>query len=82
MLTQLLSMKSNSVLGISLPRKIVTQIDAERGDVPRSRYLLRILENVLEYKDSKQCDSEKNSDQDSIDHNAVESEVVNLSTST
>jgi hypothetical protein len=75
-------MKSNFVLGISLPKQIVLQIDAERGDVPRSRCLLRILQNVLEYKDSKQYDIEKNSDQDRIDHNAVESEVVNLSTST
>jgi hypothetical protein len=37
-------MKSNLVLGISLPRQIIGQIDSERGDVPRSRYLLRILE--------------------------------------
>jgi metal-responsive CopG/Arc/MetJ family transcriptional regulator len=74
-------MKSNSVLGISLPKQIVTQIDEKRGDVPRSRYLLRILENVLEYKDSKMCKIEKNNDHDRLDHNAVESEVVNLSAS-
>ncbi len=37
-------MKSNLVLGISLPRQIIGQIDSERGDVPRSRYVLRILE--------------------------------------
>ena len=30
--------------GISLPRDIVEKIDLERGDIPRSRYVLRILE--------------------------------------
>ncbi len=30
-------------VGISLPRHIVSKIDAKRGDVPRSRYILRIL---------------------------------------
>ena len=74
-------MKSNLVLGISLPRQIVGQIDSERGDVPRSRYLLRILQNVLEYSDSKQCKIGKNNDQDGLDHNAVESEMVKQSPS-
>ena len=43
-------MKSNLVLGISLPRQIVGQIDSERGDVPRSRYVLRILEKQYALK--------------------------------
>ena len=31
-------------VGISLPSKILSKIDAERGDISRSRYLLRIIE--------------------------------------
>jgi hypothetical protein len=34
--------KVNSV-GISLPSEIISKIDAQRGDVPRSRYILRVL---------------------------------------
>jgi metal-responsive CopG/Arc/MetJ family transcriptional regulator len=75
-------MRSSFVLGISLPKQLVKQMDAQRGDIPRSRYLLRILQNVLEYSNSKQHKIIKNIDQDRIDHDAVESEVVNLSTST
>ena len=30
--------------GISLPRDIIEEIDNERGDIPRSRYILRILQ--------------------------------------
>ena len=31
-------------IGISLPRDMIEQIDKERQDIPRSKYLLRILE--------------------------------------
>jgi metal-responsive CopG/Arc/MetJ family transcriptional regulator len=37
--------KINSV-GISLPTEIISKIDAERGDIPRSRYILRVLQNT------------------------------------
>jgi hypothetical protein len=33
-------------VGISLPRNIIGQIDADRGDISRSRFLLRIIERV------------------------------------
>jgi hypothetical protein len=42
-------------VGISLPKKIVTKIDYERGDIPRSRYVLRIIEKLYKRGD----DSEK-----------------------
>jgi metal-responsive CopG/Arc/MetJ family transcriptional regulator len=36
----------NSVpIGISLPIELVKKIDKERHDVPRSRYILRLIEN-------------------------------------
>jgi hypothetical protein len=49
-LSSILNMQSNFVLGISLPRQIIRQIDSERGDVPRSRYVLRILEKQYALK--------------------------------
>jgi hypothetical protein len=41
--------KVNSV-GISLPAEIISKIDAERGDVPRSRYILRVLQDTKRRK--------------------------------
>jgi metal-responsive CopG/Arc/MetJ family transcriptional regulator len=34
-------------LGITLPKSIVDQIDKVRGDIPRSRYILRALEDYV-----------------------------------
>jgi metal-responsive CopG/Arc/MetJ family transcriptional regulator len=34
-------------LGITLPKSIVDQIDNVRGDIPRSRYILRALEDYV-----------------------------------
>jgi metal-responsive CopG/Arc/MetJ family transcriptional regulator len=34
-------------IGISLPKQILSRIDTKRGDVARSRYLLRVIENAL-----------------------------------
>jgi hypothetical protein len=39
-------MQNTIGVGVSMPKNIVSKIDAERGDVPRSRYLLRLLEKV------------------------------------
>jgi hypothetical protein len=35
-------------IGISLPRNVLSQIDGERGDIPRSRYILRILQGIYQ----------------------------------
>jgi hypothetical protein len=37
-------MQQTIAVGISLPKKIMSQIDSERGDVSRSRFLLRLIE--------------------------------------
>ncbi len=37
-------MQQTISVGISFPKKIIEQIDIDRKDVPRSRYLLRMLE--------------------------------------
>jgi len=35
------------ITGISLPEKMITYIDNQRGDINRSKYVLRILEKAL-----------------------------------
>ena len=35
-------------MGVSLPKRVYQEIDAQRGDIPRSRYILKILEECLE----------------------------------
>jgi hypothetical protein len=42
--------KSKST-GISLPADIMNKIDTERGDVSRSRFLLRLVEQVYREKE-------------------------------
>jgi metal-responsive CopG/Arc/MetJ family transcriptional regulator len=34
-------------LGITLPKSIIQKIDQKRGDIPRSRYIRRAVENIL-----------------------------------
>lgn len=60
------------LVGISFPKNILTRIDYERGDVPRSRYLLRVLENALQSEGKEEwkrdSDDKKTTDnQDSLD---------------
>jgi hypothetical protein len=45
MLTKLT--KEKVVTGICLPRNLKETIDRKRGDIPRSKYIYRILERVL-----------------------------------
>lgn len=42
-------------VGILFPQYILTRIDSERGEVPRSRYLLRVIQYTLQSKDNKEC---------------------------
>ncbi|MDQ6862798.1 MAG: hypothetical protein M3044_03125 [Thermoproteota archaeon] len=39
-------MQSSIAVGISLPANIIKKIDTERGDVSRSRYVLRMIEKI------------------------------------
>jgi hypothetical protein len=41
-------MQKYNATGLSLPNEILARIDAERGDISRSRYILRQLEKVLQ----------------------------------
>jgi hypothetical protein len=47
-------MKRYSSTGLSIPIELIHRIDAERGDVSRSRYLLRLLEKAYEEKQTKE----------------------------
>jgi metal-responsive CopG/Arc/MetJ family transcriptional regulator len=39
-------MKRYNSTGLSLPNELIRKIDSERGDVSRSRFLLRLIERV------------------------------------
>jgi metal-responsive CopG/Arc/MetJ family transcriptional regulator len=41
-------MQRNVPIGISLPEDVVSTIDTKRGDVSRSKYLLRILQKTYD----------------------------------
>jgi hypothetical protein len=60
--------KVNSV-GISLPAEIISKIDTERGDIPRSRYILRVLRDTYSKgnKLGRGNTATKNNSQDSPD---------------
>ena len=46
-------MQNKIAMGISFPKKMIKNIDQERGDVSRSRFVLRLLEQVYEEKKAK-----------------------------
>ena len=43
-------MKRYISTGLSLPGELLRKIDTERGDIPRSRFLLRLIERAYEDK--------------------------------
>jgi hypothetical protein len=45
--------KNAQRLGISLPNDIIEHIDFLRGDIPRSRYILRLIETGLDIGENK-----------------------------
>ena len=47
-------MQSSIGIGISLPTEFMEKIDTDRGDVPRSRYVLRILEKQYEARQMRE----------------------------
>lgn len=36
--------------GISIPVELMTKIDQERGDVTRSRYIVRLMQRGMKYR--------------------------------
>jgi hypothetical protein len=45
--------------GISLPVQLMQKIDSERGDIPRSRFIFRLLEKIYDASKDREC-CEKN----------------------
>ena len=41
------------VMGVSMPRNLREQIDKKRGDIPRSKYISRVLERQIEHENSE-----------------------------
>ena len=39
-------MQNTISVGISFPKKVIEQIDIDRKDIPRSRYLLKMLQGL------------------------------------
>jgi metal-responsive CopG/Arc/MetJ family transcriptional regulator len=46
-------MQNKIAMGISFPKKMIKNIDRERGDISRSRFVLRLLEQAYEEKRQK-----------------------------
>jgi metal-responsive CopG/Arc/MetJ family transcriptional regulator len=42
-----MNMQSSIAIGISLPKDVLSKIDKQRGDLPRSRYLLRMIKSYV-----------------------------------
>ena len=42
---------NSKMLGISLPNEVLLRIDRDRGDIPRSKFLVKLIE--LAYKTNK-----------------------------
>lgn len=40
-------MSTKAHIGVSLPKETIAKIDKARGDISRSRFLWRILEEIL-----------------------------------
>jgi len=48
----MLTREHKIVMGVSMPRNLREQIDQKRGDIPRSKYISRVLERQLEHENS------------------------------
>ena len=46
----MLTKEHKIVMGVSMPRNLREQIDQKRGDIPRSKYISRVLERQLEHE--------------------------------
>jgi hypothetical protein len=53
-----IAMDKTVKLGITLPKSIILKIDKKRGDIPRSRYILRSIENYLSSGSSSSKDTD------------------------
>ena len=61
-------MQTSISVGISLPKKIMSEIDTERGDVSRSRFLLRLIEDKLPAEKRQGRNLQIKKTNDPVDH--------------
>jgi hypothetical protein len=47
--------KQTKPVGISVPKELLEKLDGERGDVSRTRYVLRIIEQYYQRKQNNGC---------------------------
>jgi metal-responsive CopG/Arc/MetJ family transcriptional regulator len=48
----MLTKEHKIVMGVSIPKNLRELIDQKRGDIPRSKYISRVLERQLEHENS------------------------------
>ena len=53
-IVKIIVMQDSIAVGVSLPKEIITKIDHDRGDISRSRYMLRLLERIYRSQESSQ----------------------------
>ena len=56
-----LTIKNNAPFGFSLPKDLIELIDRERGDISRSKYVLRLIEKSLCNTNNDKKHNKKNS---------------------
>jgi hypothetical protein len=54
LLTMIPKKKEYIISGISFPKGILSKIDKDRGPIPRSRYLLKLIEIAYKTNEIKQ----------------------------
>jgi hypothetical protein len=52
-------MQERIPVGLSMPKTFITRIDSERGDIPRSRYVLRLIEEGIIEKEKREGEGHK-----------------------
>ena len=67
MIIAIVQKKEHVGVGVSFPKNIIKKIDSTRGDVSRSRYLLRILEEHENVKNNMNLLMNRKSSQDLLD---------------
>ena len=60
-------MQVSIAVGISLPTKIIEKIDAERGDVSRSRYVLKMIKKFYEIEQLREFHEQNGKEQQQIE---------------
>ena len=60
-------MAVNVPIAISWPKDMISKIDSQRGDIPRSKYLLRMVEKTLETINNNESKGHTNKSKDLLD---------------